>query len=486
MSGKFLSTASRPAAPEPEYSNTQYLMWLIGGSEISILKNCPADYNRHATIGFTLLMTCLFAAVAGGYAGYFFSESIGASTVVALIWGLLVYSIDRSMVVSLKKNPEKKQNYWPQLIVRAILGFLIAFFISIPLELLIFKESIDMQVQVDRIRGIKDFGQEVSGTYKPEKYEAEENRQQQKADKLQKALNDLPPTEEYRSKKEVQDQAIQQETVLNQQLQAVRSQKNRFLGAVPRIIAYRPDGTSYDRGPNKSSSQWRNYLAKRQEESRVTAALQQQQAERTLAEQTLVSYLDGWRKEKNIELNLTLEDGRTAGIRKKKANDDTDSTRRIYQQTIKNQNGFVRRFVALENAANADESRDLLGLLWLVRAIFILIEILPTVVKNFTPTGQYDWAIYQAEKDFIEITLQERTNLLQADAQQEQIEARRQQSFRLQHEGDIHDEIVKKLADVQTSIAKRVLDEYERQQISQAPQNVESYVRAQTQINNRS
>ncbi len=133
------------------YSKVQYLCWLFSGAEISLLKECPTDFNRQASIGFTILMTCLFGGLAGGFAASKFSGGALLPTLVfGIVWAALIFSIDRSMVVTLKKNPEqKKQAFWIPFVARAVLAGLLAFMISIPLEIYIFQDEIGMQLQID-------------------------------------------------------------------------------------------------------------------------------------------------------------------------------------------------------------------------------------------------------------------------------------------------------------------------------------------------
>lgn len=54
------------------YSDLQYFLWLLAGSEISVLSKCPNDYNRHANIGLMILMTSIFASFTGFIAGFTF------------------------------------------------------------------------------------------------------------------------------------------------------------------------------------------------------------------------------------------------------------------------------------------------------------------------------------------------------------------------------------------------------------------------------
>lgn len=52
---------SKTSTKKYKYSKLQYFFWLLSGAEISILKECPTDYNRQAGIGFTIFMTTLLA-----------------------------------------------------------------------------------------------------------------------------------------------------------------------------------------------------------------------------------------------------------------------------------------------------------------------------------------------------------------------------------------------------------------------------------------
>jgi hypothetical protein len=59
---------------ENKYSKIQYFLWLVAGSEISVLKKCPNDYNRHANIGLMIIITSLFAGMTAFIAGSTFEK----------------------------------------------------------------------------------------------------------------------------------------------------------------------------------------------------------------------------------------------------------------------------------------------------------------------------------------------------------------------------------------------------------------------------
>ncbi|MEO1450375.1 MAG: DUF4407 domain-containing protein, partial [Bacteroidota bacterium] len=182
------------------YTAVHYFFWVIAGSEIPILKKCPADYNRHASIGLTIFMTCLFAGFAGGLAGYSIGDQdIRVGVVFGLIWAMLVFSIDRSMVVSIKKSPDKSISPVWFVIPRAGLAALIAFVISIPLETKIFEEEIEIQMAKDKVR---EKGKYLSDFQNSEQIDAKGERisdQDDKLAELDSLLNTPCPTAKCKS-----------------------------------------------------------------------------------------------------------------------------------------------------------------------------------------------------------------------------------------------------------------------------------------------
>ena len=72
---------------ENKYSRIQYFLWLVAGSEISVLKICPNDYNRHANIGLMIIITSLFAGMTAFIAGSTFEKENTTGVVIfAFVW----------------------------------------------------------------------------------------------------------------------------------------------------------------------------------------------------------------------------------------------------------------------------------------------------------------------------------------------------------------------------------------------------------------
>ena len=94
----------------------QHLLWNIAGAEIPILEKCRTDHKKFSVIGATILMTAFIALCAGTSAAWYFTQkgtddsgNFGWSFLFGLIWAILIFCIDRSLVITLKKDPTKKR-----------------------------------------------------------------------------------------------------------------------------------------------------------------------------------------------------------------------------------------------------------------------------------------------------------------------------------------------------------------------------------------
>lgn len=108
-----------------------------------ILKQCPRSENhKYASIGATVLFTGILASISGGYALFVAFDSFSISVVMGLLWGLLVFNLDRFLVSTMKKTKGKLKEVI-QITPRLLLAVLLAIVISSPLELKIFEEEIN-------------------------------------------------------------------------------------------------------------------------------------------------------------------------------------------------------------------------------------------------------------------------------------------------------------------------------------------------------
>lgn len=126
---------------------------ICSGSDTDILENCSiGEQNKYAGIGATVFFTAVMAFIASSYALYTVFDNYYAAIAFGVVWGLLIFNLDRFIVSTIKK----RNNFIDELIQaspRIILAVIIAIVISKPLELKIFEKEIN-QVLLEQKNGL--------------------------------------------------------------------------------------------------------------------------------------------------------------------------------------------------------------------------------------------------------------------------------------------------------------------------------------------
>jgi len=121
----------------------QQFFIICSGSDTDILKDCSkGEQNKYAGIGATVFFTALMAFIAASYALYTVFDNLFAAVGFGLVWGLLIFNLDRYIVSTIKKTG-KVIDELIQASPRIILAIIIAVVISKPLELKIFEKEIN-------------------------------------------------------------------------------------------------------------------------------------------------------------------------------------------------------------------------------------------------------------------------------------------------------------------------------------------------------
>jgi len=124
-------------------------LWFCSGATFSLLKRSPTEANKYAGIGATVFFTGILAALAAGYALFTVFHSIWPATLFGVLWGLMIFNLDRFIVSSMRKKG-KSWAEWKLAFPRLILAVLLALVISKPLELKMFEREIDRKIDEKR------------------------------------------------------------------------------------------------------------------------------------------------------------------------------------------------------------------------------------------------------------------------------------------------------------------------------------------------
>lgn len=122
---------------------------LCSGADRDLLESCSqGEQNKYAGVGATVFFTALMAFLAAGYALYTVFDNVWAALGFGLVWGLLIFNLDRYIVSTMRKRNGFGRELL-QAAPRILLAVIIAVVISKPLELKIFQKEID-QVLLER------------------------------------------------------------------------------------------------------------------------------------------------------------------------------------------------------------------------------------------------------------------------------------------------------------------------------------------------
>ncbi|HLO73045.1 MAG TPA: DUF4407 domain-containing protein [Flavobacterium sp.] len=159
----------------------RFLWKCAGGDRYLLERSTYSDQIKYMCLGGIVFATGAMAGLAGGYAFYTIFEPRGsaienpidAQTVIlalffGVIWGLMIFNIDRFIVTSTGKGDGTEAITIGELksaFPRIIMGIIIAMTISKPVEIRMFKTEIDIKLREKQLEQQADYQAKVDKTY---------------------------------------------------------------------------------------------------------------------------------------------------------------------------------------------------------------------------------------------------------------------------------------------------------------------------------
>lgn len=169
---------------------------ICSGADKNLIYSCSnGEQNKYAGIGATVFFTAVMAFIAASYALYTVFDNIYTSIFFGLIWGLLIFNLDRFIVSTIRKRDKFGQELL-QATPRIILALIIAVVISKPLEIKIFQKEIDTVLLKEKNELAMANKKQVANYYQSdlEKNKAAIDSLKSEITKKEKEVNDLYST----------------------------------------------------------------------------------------------------------------------------------------------------------------------------------------------------------------------------------------------------------------------------------------------------
>jgi hypothetical protein len=129
------------------------------GANLEILgePDCRTEHNKYVGIGGTILATAILAVISGSYALYTIFKIESIAILFGLLWGMIIFNLDRYIVSTIKKPQHAPQpdlqgrlrlfgDSIRMVAPRLLLAGLISFVITKPIELRLFEKEITDQL----------------------------------------------------------------------------------------------------------------------------------------------------------------------------------------------------------------------------------------------------------------------------------------------------------------------------------------------------
>ncbi len=206
-------SATREPRRKPPGRITRFL-WSCAGADPDILARCPhTDSVKFQGVGGVVLATSVLAFASGSYAFYTVFEpktgmalardihwpTVAMAVFAGLVWGLVIFNIDRFIVSSTGKGDGTEAvtlREIGQSIPRLVMAVLLGVVISAPLEIRILKPEIDAQLELEQNEYLAQLNQHSQQMFQASKDELRA--------KLASAMSRLDERESYFEKRRIE------------------------------------------------------------------------------------------------------------------------------------------------------------------------------------------------------------------------------------------------------------------------------------------
>ena len=423
-------------------------LWICAGVNRRVLRQCPSDYAKYAGTGGTILFTAIMAALSGGYAiSFVFQEApLFVPIGFALIWGLMIFNLDRFMVNTMYsdgKHTISRPEFWGGL-PRIILAIFLGIVISTPIEIRIFQDKIKAQLVID---------------------------QSKVGDEIRNANDFL-----YQQRKDIEDQIATR----NNQINDLRAGKNnsisdrvaykeKELNAAELRLYYEVNGTgaTKTRGYGPAAKQLESQV------ERLQSDLHNLRAEEKQQNKDNVEYI----KQRKASLQKEIEE---YNRRLKVVENKIDEIDKTGDETQKALTGFSAQINALNKITSPSENLTLFFARLFITLLFISIEVIPTLFKMMLTFGPYDDYL-AAESHKVRVLSEKKQSDINDVVNTEVQISTQKNKKKLEAEVQANNLLMEKIAKVQAELLQTAIEKWRKEELRKINENPSAYIQSNTE-----
>jgi uncharacterized coiled-coil DUF342 family protein len=451
--------------------------WLCSGVNRKILRQCPTEYAKYAGMGGTIFFTACMAALSGGYAISTVFDNTIISVVFGIFWGMLIFNLDR-LIVNTMYSDGKVTISWQELVSglpRIVMAIFLGIVISTPLELKIFEDAIDIQIEQDKDRLLREkIGETIqrrdSTTQKRDEimngvamFDTQITTSSSETNTLLSEINDLKTKWNSENNKVIGfDQQI---APLQKQLNTMSSDNPQYQKVLNKI------GTL--RGKRSSAVAQRNSYA---------VAIRGKQGEVAASDATLKSLMSNKQTETQKEserlrleidsLNNMINESK---VRHKDWTDAEIKAKGSFRDKLDVQyKGFQARMNAFSELKDESWATYISSLFIMI--LFIIVETAPTFLRMMVADGSYE-NLLDAEKHRIEVLSMKRKSDLNDEINTEVQITTKKNRQRLEAELLANKELMDKIIKTQTELLQIALEKWREEELAKINENPSIYIK---------
>ncbi|NPA03562.1 MAG: DUF4407 domain-containing protein [Epsilonproteobacteria bacterium] len=407
--------------------------WWFAGVRKDILLKHKNDQERYFQIGLAVFVTMIMAMLTGtiainialvGYENALKGEFNPLAILLGIMWGLIIMSMDRTIVVTMQKyshspvNP-KDDPKWQFLkrevlpaIPRVLLAFLIAKVILDPFEVIYFSEEIAHQMELDKrtqaLEDIKKIQEKLSKTNEMivKNMELRESEKKKREEELNKKIATL------------KEQLQQLKYPLKEDIETCWSEYQELDEKYNYYRGIEAEEAKTGRGPN-----WRDahnnkltFKRKRDEKRVECEELEKEQKSQYELNKPKIAQIEDQIRELTQKLHSVYSSTTTLNT----VDLDKEDFKIDLNISAKGFSSYTKALEAKERLFEQNENFRKFH--YLLMSFIFLIEMLPIITKLLTPRGGYDAEMQKISEE----------RALKCDEERERQKI--QTSFRIQEE----------------------------------------------------